>query len=879
VRDSEEPISHIYLTCGRNIDYIGNESDIDSAERSGNRRVNAIFEGLLKDQSNSRSEKPAAGAIGGAKLQFIQKKYMDLRYYSQKAHQKHVALDITRGTSPSLRIFMSTKERKVGDVGDKSVVSASGKYSVGTATTSTSSQGDRSKKQDEYRDPRRADFLSSRSSLDFSMHDLEEEVTPQPNLRSGKKGPGPIKIMKSTSQHPSANSRVSMYSNASNVAKPRARRERGPGSLSRTRSSELSSMQDASLSSTNQRSDGKQNSSHGQEGKGSRADTKRTTKQSSEAGGGRSRSSSRAPRRISAARSPSGDPREHGGRRSSRDDDRSVDDGFSVSSSVASSVDDRRRRGRESSRHSKAESRTDEQHTTTTRSGQGRSQSVCRTKSEDRPHTGLSRSTSRAPQESRAAPRNLDDGTNRRLAGRRISREISPSRSRHGSGDRGTASSAVRDESLQNKKPGLKTASADKRESKGGRKEKRKKHGRHEHSAFDDFGETKDDRGTRGGSGMTNGGSHRHGKGDGISLDNFVTTQPHKGSRDHASLPAIWDTDRGASDHGVSFGDFWTERKTSRPQVNVGKASMFADRDDGFGVVSTAHVSSDGFHINIYKSSDEAAWDVDDSFRSRGFGDRHGTQERNKNLTRGRNEDGFETAPFEVGFGTAPFEAGFETSPFEVGFGSERFGSERFGSERFESERFGSERFGSERFGSERFKVGFETAPFQVSQSKPAAMSFERTSRRNLVMASLDCEEKRLEEGRGRVTLPRRTKSEAGALERTIAMNRPTTRLTSSSSVPEPSRRPDPALGKQRSRQSYPPCHTDSSASSQFLAFNEGNNRPKMSRSKSTGFDMIPEDVFGQDAFGHDPFEKDNGIRWHGQPSSDFETSFPAVDF
>jgi hypothetical protein len=218
---------------------------VESAERSGNKRVNDIYEALLRENTSGiKALKPIAGSHAASRLRFIREKYFECRYYSEDAHAYHVYNDaalFAAHSSPSnsvsrrsLRSLISSRRNGGIQPGtETSVVSGSGQRSVETISTSPSSQDERStdnpgSTKDGYRHPRRTEFLNSRSNLNFSMEDVEED-DPKPV----KKGPVPIKIVVAVSAAAPASSRVAMYSRTSKL------RERGRSS-SQQRSSSTS---------------------------------------------------------------------------------------------------------------------------------------------------------------------------------------------------------------------------------------------------------------------------------------------------------------------------------------------------------------------------------------------------------------------------------------------------------------------------------------------------------------------------------------------------------------------------------------------------------------------------------------------------------------
>ncbi len=118
---------------------------MESAERSGNKYVNRIYEGNLRemDATSAIMLKPIAGAHEASRQRFVKEKYLQQTYYSKAAHFQHVAQCKVEPSTPSksrrssLMVFLKNKDSPSGDK-----IATFAKGEEGTLSTSPSSQQD-----------------------------------------------------------------------------------------------------------------------------------------------------------------------------------------------------------------------------------------------------------------------------------------------------------------------------------------------------------------------------------------------------------------------------------------------------------------------------------------------------------------------------------------------------------------------------------------------------------------------------------------------------------------------------------------------------------------------------------------------------------------
>lgn len=121
------------------------EYDVESAEQSGNKYVNRIYEGNLKEKDTHSDTdvmlKPIAGAHIASRQRFIKEKYVQQTYYSQAAHFQHIAQRKIEPSTPSkstrrssLMVFLKSKDSPSVD----KVAAAFAKADEGTISTSPS---------------------------------------------------------------------------------------------------------------------------------------------------------------------------------------------------------------------------------------------------------------------------------------------------------------------------------------------------------------------------------------------------------------------------------------------------------------------------------------------------------------------------------------------------------------------------------------------------------------------------------------------------------------------------------------------------------------------------------------------------------------------
>ena len=584
-----------------------------------------------------------AESSGATRLRFIQKKYVDRRYYRSKVHHQFVSKDFAQGTpsrsasNGSLTRFIASKASS-GDGGtaDKSVFSGSGKHSVGTTSTSTSSldhNGERTKKNNDYRDPRRAEFMNSRSSLNFSMEDIDADIQ---RTKSTKKAPMAIKIAKASTP---TNSRMALYQSASKAAKPRERRDRGRSSSAQRSGREASPAHKADQTLTDT-----------MRGLGDRSDSGRSlgssvTSRRSRGNGdrGRSRSSSLA-RRHPTTRRPSSDarhdPNVHNSssislptRSRGRQGLSGMKNNKEMDESQRTSSSERRSRSRGSSRRSISRARVSgDTHQRSASSNRGGTEeagsagpkSHGRTRTEDRDKNGRSRSTSRIPNDDRLS-RKAGEAAIRQAASRRAARERSRSRSRarkddpkRDSGDheslageeieKAIAPSTDRRDSLRIRMEIPRRRAVDgqplpidsSHKSKGGNAVIDQKGGhRHDKMAHNSFpgldaSETKHSKGNRSFNSLTD-------------IDGSNTTVHPSLSKRSNSFVGL--SKSRSDDPWLSGG----EGKEPKDSVAL-KTSKLKDDEDGFAVISTTHKPLDTFQAHFKKSRDESIPWMDNSF-------------------------------------------------------------------------------------------------------------------------------------------------------------------------------------------------------------------------------------------------------------------------
>ena len=646
------------------------------AERSGNEKVNDIFEARLQERSsNSRSpEKPTAESTGDTKLRFIQKKYIDRRYYRSKVHHQHVSLDAARGapskstSNGSLTMFIASKANSGTEgVAERSVFSGSGKHSVGTTSTSTSSldhNGERTKKNNDYRDPRRAEFMNSRSSLNFSMEEPDADIQ---RTKSSKKGPMTIKMAKVSVP---SNTRMSLYQSASKMAKPRERRERGRSSSAQLGRSEASPAQSADRPLvTTMRGLG----DRGDSGR-SLGSSKASTRSNRDGDRGRSRSSSQA-RKNRAAQSPLNDSSRtpHSDKTSTialptRSRGRQGGSGLRTTTetdgSQGISSSDQRSRSRGSSRRSVSRSRVGEnaKQRSASSTRRGTEETASRPKSPDRQRNGRSRSTPRVQKDDRLS-RKAGEAAIRQASGRRLARETSRSRSRVRKSDPGKDS--IDHQRVDGDKVDKEiTASTDQRDLKRTSNETQR------HRADDInpllIDSSRSLKGEHVGANQQRG--HKHDKSASNSFRGLDTseTKSLKGNRSFNDLSDIDDSkpivlSSGLSKRSSSFVAVSKSRLEDFRHARVGndlsdsialRTSSLNDDEDGFAVISTTHKPLDTFQAHAKKSRDEPTFGAGSHGRSLSAGDggRHAGLARRSNHSEG---DPFQNAKLRMSKGKA----------------------------------------------------------------------------------------------------------------------------------------------------------------------------------------------------------------------------------
>lgn len=140
-------LTHLYFV----LSYVtGDAEEVEAAERSGNKKVNAIYEANLKEGTASGvMVKPLGGAHNASRQRYVKEKYAKRTYYSKVKHYKHVERDHGEPSSPtkspgrrqSLLVFLKNR-----DGGDKSDLGFGDNKSTaeGTLTTAPESKDSRS---------------------------------------------------------------------------------------------------------------------------------------------------------------------------------------------------------------------------------------------------------------------------------------------------------------------------------------------------------------------------------------------------------------------------------------------------------------------------------------------------------------------------------------------------------------------------------------------------------------------------------------------------------------------------------------------------------------------------------------------------------------
>eukprot|EP00934_Nitzschia_sp_Nitz4_P000311 Nitzschia sp. Nitz4//scaffold19_size178191//132708//135718//NITZ4_002001-RA/size178191-processed-gene-0.304-mRNA-1//-1//CDS//3329540753//311//frame0 len=112
--------------------------EVEAAEESGNKRVNAIYEATLKEDPVTASKvKPIKGAHNASRQRFVREKYVERRYYSKLKHFKLVEKGAADQNSPTKRqsLMVFLKNKRGGD--DRSVLGFAADKSVADGTIGT----------------------------------------------------------------------------------------------------------------------------------------------------------------------------------------------------------------------------------------------------------------------------------------------------------------------------------------------------------------------------------------------------------------------------------------------------------------------------------------------------------------------------------------------------------------------------------------------------------------------------------------------------------------------------------------------------------------------------------------------------------------------
>jgi hypothetical protein len=106
--------------------FAGSEDEVRAAEKSGNRKLNQIYEAnLFKDPAS----KPLKGAHVASRERFAREKYIEARFYSREAHQQQIQMEdpSTPGSpskSGSLMKFLKKESSQNSKMGKSSACSA-----------------------------------------------------------------------------------------------------------------------------------------------------------------------------------------------------------------------------------------------------------------------------------------------------------------------------------------------------------------------------------------------------------------------------------------------------------------------------------------------------------------------------------------------------------------------------------------------------------------------------------------------------------------------------------------------------------------------------------------------------------------------------------
>ena len=223
------------------------ENDVKAAEKSGNKKLNRIYEAnLVEHPAALNSIKPLAGSHGASRARFVREKYVDRVYYSKPAHYKHVKRASKTKTQKSSKkshsLFTFLKNDQL------EYLNADGSKSEGHQTQSTASDSSvLVRKTEVHSNSRRAASNSSKSDSSKSnwklsskdMYHREEHLSPKGLITP--KSQAPKLVSAKVSSSPNRNLRMNLYSSNS----PRspsitrsASRTRSPSKISPSRKSE-----------------------------------------------------------------------------------------------------------------------------------------------------------------------------------------------------------------------------------------------------------------------------------------------------------------------------------------------------------------------------------------------------------------------------------------------------------------------------------------------------------------------------------------------------------------------------------------------------------------------------------------------------------------